>query len=106
MKRLLVPDSLFGRLVTALLVVVVITVAVLALLIMRERREVAFWGSDSSDVIELMAQTTEDLGPVTAASMAVASSRVAHTVTLADRSKSQQLGRMILRSRQSLLAFE
>jgi signal transduction histidine kinase len=61
MQRLFVPDSLFGRLVTALLVVVVITVAVLALLIMRERREVAFWGSDSSDVIELMAQTTEDL---------------------------------------------
>lgn len=65
-RHLLVPDSLFGRLVTALLVVVGITLAVLALLIMRERREVAFWGSDSSGVIELMAQTSEDLAQLQA----------------------------------------
>jgi signal transduction histidine kinase len=66
MRRFLVPDSLSGRLITALLVVVGITVAILALLIMRERREVAFWGSDSSGVIELMAQTSEDLAGLTA----------------------------------------
>ncbi len=61
MRRFLLPDSLSGRLITAMLIVVGITVAVLALLIMRERREMAFWGSDSSGIIELMAQTSEDL---------------------------------------------
>ena len=60
-RRFLLPDSLSGRLITAMLIVVGITVAVLALLIMRERREMAFWGSDSSGIIELMAQTSEDL---------------------------------------------
>jgi signal transduction histidine kinase len=65
-RRFLLPDSLSGRLITAMLIVVCVTVAVLALLIMRERREVTFWGNDSSGVIGLMAQTSENLASLSA----------------------------------------
>ena len=65
-RRFLLPDSLSGRMITAMLIVVCVTVAILALLIMRERREVTFWGNDSSGVIGLMAQTSEDLAGLSA----------------------------------------
>jgi signal transduction histidine kinase len=57
----LYPDTLFGRLMTALLLVFVITGVVIAWLVMREREEVVFWGGESADLVDFLASTTEDI---------------------------------------------
>lgn len=57
----LVPDTLFGRLVAALLTVVALTVLIVALLIVRERRDLAFWNSTTSELVGLIAATSEEL---------------------------------------------
>lgn len=61
MRLRLFPDSLFGRLMTALLSVVCVTAAIIVLLIMRERQELAFRRSDAGDVVELIAATSGEL---------------------------------------------
>ncbi len=57
----LYPATLFGRLVTALLLVVLITGIVIAWLVMREREEVVFWGGESADLVEFVATTSREL---------------------------------------------
>lgn len=57
----LYPETLFGRLITALLLVVVITGVLVAWLVMRERQEVVFWGGESADLVEFLATTSEEL---------------------------------------------
>jgi signal transduction histidine kinase len=61
MRLRLLPASLFGRLVTALLSVVVVTAAIVAALILRERQELAFRRSDSGGVVDLVAMTSTEL---------------------------------------------
>ena len=58
----LYPDTLFVRLITALLLVVVITGLVIGWLIMREREEVVFWGGESAEVVEFLAGMTQEIG--------------------------------------------
>ncbi len=58
----LFPETLFGRLIAALLLVVVITGVVIGWLVMREREEVVFWGGESADVIEFLAGMTKEIG--------------------------------------------
>ena len=61
------PDTLFGRLIAALLAVIVITAIVVVILVMRERREMVFWGGDSSGLIEVLANTSEELAAMSPA---------------------------------------
>jgi signal transduction histidine kinase len=61
MNRRLFPDSLFGRLIAAVLVVVLTTGAVIVGLLVRERHDVAYRGSEAADVVELIAETSSAL---------------------------------------------
>lgn len=55
------PDTLFGRLIAALLLVVLVTGAVIGWLVMREREEVVYWGGESADVVEFLAEMTKEI---------------------------------------------
>jgi signal transduction histidine kinase len=58
----LLPDSLFGRLMTALLAVVGVTVLTIVVLIIRERQDLAFRGSSTQDLVQLIAEISKTLG--------------------------------------------
>jgi signal transduction histidine kinase len=58
----LLPDSLFGRLMTALLAVIGVTVLTIVVLIIRERQDLAFRGSSTQDLVQLIAETSKALG--------------------------------------------
>lgn len=64
MKRML-PDSLFGRLMSALLAAIVFSAVIVALLIERERREADFWRSDAADVVRLITRASSELAAMT-----------------------------------------
>jgi signal transduction histidine kinase len=55
------PDSLFSRLMVALLAVVGLTVTIAGVLIVRERQEFAFWAGEASDFVAVMTETAEFL---------------------------------------------
>jgi signal transduction histidine kinase len=55
------PDSVFGRLMTALLAVVGVTVLTIAVMIVRERQDLAFRGSGTQDLVQLIAETSKTL---------------------------------------------
>lgn len=60
MKSLL-PQSLFARLIGALLAVMVITLVAIVALIMRERRDLALWGSGAWSSVTTIAEASEKL---------------------------------------------
>ena len=51
------PDSLFARLMFALLAVIGLTVVVAGVLIVRERQELAFWAGEASEFVSVMSET-------------------------------------------------
>ncbi len=55
------PDSLFSRLMVALLAVVGLTVTIAGVLIVRERQDFAFWAGEASDFVSVMTETAEFL---------------------------------------------
>jgi signal transduction histidine kinase len=60
------PDTLFGRLVAGLLAVLGITLLVIVLLIVRERRELSLWGGDAPEVVLAIADVTAELASLQA----------------------------------------
>lgn len=63
----LLPQSLFGRLVTALLGVIGVTLLIIVLLILRERHELQLWSSGASSATRSIVEITTtlaQLGPV------------------------------------------
>ena len=61
----LVPQSLFGRLFTALVGVVIITLLIVAVLIARERRDLAFLGTGAWNTTKAIADTSGTLARLT-----------------------------------------
>lgn len=61
MTRNLLPQSLFARLIGALLAVMVITLVAIVVLIMRERRDLALWGSGAWSSATTIAEASEKL---------------------------------------------
>ncbi len=57
----LLPSSLVGRLITAMLAAVTLSAIIVVWLVQRERREMVFWGGDSTELIEFLAHTSESL---------------------------------------------
>jgi signal transduction histidine kinase len=57
----LVPESLFGRLLTALLVAIGVTLLIIVLLLLRERRDSLFFNSDAAAVVDAIDTTAEQL---------------------------------------------
>jgi len=55
------PDSLFARLLLALVAVIGLTVVIAGVLIVRERREVAFWAGEASEFVTVIADTSRSL---------------------------------------------
>jgi signal transduction histidine kinase len=68
MTKHIFPESLFGRLMAALLGVVGGSLLIVALLVAHERRELAFRGSEAAEVVELIAATTRKLAEMPAES--------------------------------------
>jgi signal transduction histidine kinase len=60
-KLRLLPDTLFGRLLGALLAVVGVTLLVIVLLIVRERRDLALLGGEASAIVNAIAATSTEL---------------------------------------------
>ena len=61
MKLPLWPQSLFGRLLSASLAVIGATLIVIVVLIVRERRELLFWGSETAAIVEAIEATSGSL---------------------------------------------
>ncbi len=61
MKLRFVPDTLFGRLISALLAVVVITMLIFVALIVRERRAFLFTGGEAGAIANAVAETSVTL---------------------------------------------
>jgi signal transduction histidine kinase len=61
MMLTLLPSSLFGRLMAALLSVVGVTAVIMVILVGRERQDIAFRRSDAGSVVELVAATSSEL---------------------------------------------
>jgi len=60
-KLRLVPESLFGRLLTALLAAIGITLVIVVALLLRERRDLLFSGSETAVLVETIAGTSSAL---------------------------------------------
>ena len=61
MMRAWLPQSLFARLLAALVGVIGVTLVVIVLLIVRERRDLALWGSSAWAAATVIAETSEKL---------------------------------------------
>ncbi|MET0497529.1 MAG: ATP-binding protein [Steroidobacteraceae bacterium] len=59
--RAWLPQSLFARLLAAVLGVIGITLAIIMLLVLRERRDLALWGSSAWSAAAVIAETSEKL---------------------------------------------
>jgi signal transduction histidine kinase len=59
--RSLVPQSLFARLIGALLGVMIVTLVLIVVLILRERRDLALWGSGAWSAAATIAEASEKL---------------------------------------------
>jgi len=57
MRRFL-PDTVFGRLISALLAVILVAVLVIVGLIVRERRDLLFWGGEAAAIANVVAETS------------------------------------------------
>ncbi len=62
----LLPDTLFGRLISAVLGVVAVALLVIVALILRERRELLFAGSEAEAIATTIAETTAQLAALPA----------------------------------------
>ena len=56
-----IPDSLFSRLLLALVAVIGLTVVIVGVLIVRERREFAFWAGEASEFVTVITETSRTL---------------------------------------------
>jgi signal transduction histidine kinase len=68
----MLPQSLFGRLFTALLGVVIVTLVIVAALILRERRDLAFLGTGAWNTTKAIADTSDTLAQLGADERAAA----------------------------------
>jgi len=76
MKRRLLPDTVFGRLISALLAVIGVAVLVIVVLIVRERRDLLFWGGEAAAIANVVAETSISLAALDADARAVELTRL------------------------------
>jgi signal transduction histidine kinase len=72
-----VPDTLFGRLISAVLGVVAVAVLVVVVLIVRDRRELLFAGSEAEAIATTIAETTTQLAALSGDARAAEVERLA-----------------------------
>lgn len=77
MKRRFIPDTLFGRLISALLAVVAITMLIFVALIVRERRAFLFTGGEAGAVANAVAETSVALAALSREARAAEIARLA-----------------------------
>ena len=77
MKLRFVPDTLFGRLISALLAVVAITMLIFVALIVRERRAFLFTGGEAGAIANAVADTSVALAALTGEARAAEITRLA-----------------------------
>lgn len=65
MRLRLVPESLFGRLLTALLAAIGVTLVIIVALLLRERRDLLFSGSETAAIVNVIASAVEELAALT-----------------------------------------
>ncbi|HZF31458.1 MAG TPA: ATP-binding protein [Gammaproteobacteria bacterium] len=91
MKLRLMPDSLFGRLLGALLAAVGVTLVVVVLLIVRERRDLLFWGGESAAIVNAIAETSTALAALPADARAAELARLHAAPVVLARAASARL---------------
>jgi len=57
----IIPDSLFGRLMAALLAVIGVTAVIIVVLVVRERQDIAFRRGATGEIVDLIATTSMEL---------------------------------------------
>jgi len=83
MKLRFVPDTLFGRLISALLAVVVITMLIFVALIVRERRAFLFTGGEAGAIANAVAETSVALAALSGDARAAEIARLsAESITI------------------------
>jgi signal transduction histidine kinase len=83
MKLRFVPDTLFGRLISALLAVAVITMLIFVALIVRERRAFLFTGGEAGAIANAVAETSVSLAALSGDARAAEIARLsAESVTI------------------------
>ncbi|HEU4625585.1 MAG TPA: ATP-binding protein [Steroidobacteraceae bacterium] len=104
----LVPQSLFGRLFAALVGVIVITLLLIVLLIVRERRDLAFLGTGAWNTTKAIAETSETLANLSGSERTAAIENLRqHPLVLEDlRSRRPVLRPEELRAMQSSFAAQ
>ena len=85
MRVQLWPQSLFGRLLSALLAAIGVTLVVIVVLIIRERRELSFWGSETRKSCELLEATAGSLAELPPAARAEEIERLRTSALVVDR---------------------
>jgi len=77
MKLRFVPDTLFGRLISALLAVVAITILIFVALIVRERRAYLFTGGEAGAIANAVSETSVALAALSGDARATEIARLA-----------------------------
>ena len=90
MRVQLWPQSLFGRLLSALLAAIGVTLVVIVVLIIRERRELSFWGSETAEIVELLEATAGSLAELPPAARAEEIERLRTSALVVDRDAEQR----------------
>jgi signal transduction histidine kinase len=75
-KRRFLPDTVFGRLISALLAVVGLAFLVIAALIVRERRDLLLWGGEAAAIANAVAETSIALAALDPAARAAETARL------------------------------
>jgi signal transduction histidine kinase len=75
-KRRFLPDTVFGRLISALLAVVGLTFLVIAALIVRERRDLLFWGGEAAAIANAVTEASIALAALDPAARAAETARL------------------------------
>jgi signal transduction histidine kinase len=85
----LLPQSLFGRLLTGLLAIIAMTIVIVAFLIVRDRREFLFWGDGRAAVISTISDITATIGSTPPAQRDRAIAEIAQSIseTLGDEGR-------------------
>ena len=88
-----IPDSLFGRLLTALVVAIGVTLLVIVALLLRERRDSLFVGSDAAAIVNAIDTTAEQLAALPAAARAEEIERLRREPPAVERTASSRPSR-------------
>ena len=96
MRVRLVPESLFGRLLTALLAAIGVTLVIIVALLLRERHDLVFSGSETATIVNVIASTVEDVASLAGAERGAELERLRRDHLVLDNAVARNQGPFVL----------